>query len=256
MIGAISLLVVVVLSMLITRIATIALTHTGLSRQSARFQARSALTGSGFTTNESEKVVNHPVRRRIVMILMLVGNAGIVTGIGSLMLAFMHQGQQGWLPLGIKIALLILSLIVLWLLASSAWVDRHLSVLIERGLRRYTRLNVRDYESLMQLSGDYRLVELAITEKDWLAGMSLAEADIRGEGLLVLAVKHANGEFIGVPDGDTRVEADDNLVLYGHLDAIMALDRRRRSGLAEQSHREATIRHRKEKQASSDTKAD
>lgn len=97
MVGLISLLVIVALSMLITRVATIALTHTGLSRESARFQARSALTGAGFTTTESEKVVNHPVRRRIVMILMLVGNAGIVTGMASLMLTFVHGSGGGWL---------------------------------------------------------------------------------------------------------------------------------------------------------------
>ncbi len=256
MFGVISLVMVVVVSMLVTRIATIALTHTGLSRESARFQARSALTGAGFTTNESEKVVNHPVRRRIVMLLMLVGNAGIVTGIGSLMLTFMHQGQQGWWAFSIKVALLAVSLGCLWLLASSAWVDRHLSVLIERGLQRYTRLNVRDYESLMQLAGDYRLVELAISEQDWLAGMRLSEADIRGEGLLVLAVKRANGEFVGVPHGDTEIGAHDNLVLYGHLDAIKALDKRRRTGFAKQSHVEATIRHRKEKEASSEPDED
>lgn len=256
MIGIISLVIVIVVSMLVTRIATIALTHTGLSRESARFQARSALTGSGFTTNESEKVVNHPVRRRIVMILMLVGNAGIVTGVGSVMLTFMHQGQQGWQGFAIKVMLLGLSLLILWLLASSAWVDRHLSTLIERGLKRYTQLNVRDYESLMQLAGDYRLVELSISDQDWLAGMRLSEADVRGEGLLVLAVKRADGEFVGVPHGDTEIGAQDNLVLYGHLDAIQALDKRRRSSLAAQSHLEATIKHRKEKQASADEDAD
>ncbi len=248
MVGIISLLMVVALSMLVTRVATIALTHTGLSREPARFQARSALTGAGFTTAESEKVVNHPVRRRIVMILMLVGNAGIVTGMASLMLTFVHDNGGGWFAFALKVLLLTVSLIILWMIASSAWVDRHLSVVIERGLNRYTRLNVRDYESLMQLAGDYRLVELAVTDKDWLAGKCLAEADLRSEGLLVLAVNHANGKFVGVPHGDTRIQADDTLVLYGHLDSIEALDKRRSSLLlAEQSHREATLKHEQRK---------
>lgn len=256
MLGIISLLIVVALSMLVTRVASIALTHTGLSRESARFQARSALTGSGFTTHESEKVVNHPVRRRIVMMLMLVGNAGIVTGMASLLLTFLHQSDQSWLSFGIKIVLLVASLLVLWLVASSAWVDRHLSTLIERGLKRYTRLNVRDYESLMQLAGDYRLVELGVTERDWIAGKRLEQADIHGEGLLVLAVNHANGDFIGVPHGDTRIEAGDTLIVYGHLDAIEALDRRRSSQLAEQSHREATLRHERRSRQSTDRSRD
>jgi hypothetical protein len=46
MFGVASLLVVVLLSLLITRVATVALVATGLSRSTARFQARSAFTGT------------------------------------------------------------------------------------------------------------------------------------------------------------------------------------------------------------------
>lgn len=90
MIAIISLLMVVFLSILITRIATIALTHTGLTRESAKFQARSAFSGAGFTTEESEMVVSHPVRRKIVMVLILIGNAGILAAISSLILTFLY----------------------------------------------------------------------------------------------------------------------------------------------------------------------
>ncbi|RME51644.1 MAG: potassium transporter TrkA, partial [Caldilineae bacterium] len=88
MTSLISLLVVVALSVIIARIATVALTLTGLSRDVAQFQARSAFTGAGFTTSESEYVVNHPVRRRIVLWLMFLGNLGIVTAVSSLLLTF------------------------------------------------------------------------------------------------------------------------------------------------------------------------
>jgi hypothetical protein len=64
MVGILSFLVILLVSVLITKVATIALAHTGLSHESARFQARSAFTGVGFTTNEAERVVTHPVRRR------------------------------------------------------------------------------------------------------------------------------------------------------------------------------------------------
>jgi len=53
----VSLLLAVTLSLLIMRIAAEALILTGLSRQTAEFQAHSAITGSGFTTSESEDVV-------------------------------------------------------------------------------------------------------------------------------------------------------------------------------------------------------
>ncbi|MEE3220394.1 MAG: potassium transporter TrkA, partial [Planctomycetota bacterium] len=55
MVAVATLLITLTVTLLITRVATVALMVTGLSRESARFQARSALTGVGFTTYESEK---------------------------------------------------------------------------------------------------------------------------------------------------------------------------------------------------------
>ena len=73
MLSVLTLIFVVALSMFVTKAATIALMHTGMSRERARFQARSAFSGAGFTTSESEVVVKHPVRRRIIMVLILLG---------------------------------------------------------------------------------------------------------------------------------------------------------------------------------------
>ncbi|MGZ3673172.1 MAG: potassium transporter TrkA, partial [Ktedonobacterales bacterium] len=51
MVALVSFLLVLTLSLIIERIATVALTLTGLSRDAAAFQARSAFTGTGFTTS-------------------------------------------------------------------------------------------------------------------------------------------------------------------------------------------------------------
>jgi uncharacterized membrane protein YbhN (UPF0104 family) len=161
MIAVLSLLVVVTLSIMVTRIAAVALTHTGMARQAARFQARSAFSGAGFTTTESEQVVRHPVRRRIVLILMLLGNAGIVTAVSSLILTFVRQGEAGF-GLQIKIPLLVAGLLVLWALASSKLFDRFVSRVVGWMLDRYTELQARDYDSLLRLGGDYRIAELGI----------------------------------------------------------------------------------------------
>jgi len=62
-IGIVAFLIVLALSLVLTRVATVALAMTGLSHEVAKFQARSAFTGTGFTTREAENVVDHPVRR-------------------------------------------------------------------------------------------------------------------------------------------------------------------------------------------------
>ena len=103
----------VTVGLLITRVATVALTITGMSLEQARFQARSAFTGTGFTTSEAEAVVGHPARRRIVMTLMLVSGAGAVSVLGTLILTF----------------------------ARNPVVDRALRRVIERLLRRVTDLD-------------------------------------------------------------------------------------------------------------------
>lgn len=236
MIAIVSLLMIVMLSILVTRIATIALIHTGMTRQAARFQARSAFTGTGFTTSEAEQVTNHPVRRQIIMILMLSGNAGIVTIVSSLILSFVGPRELGTLSL--KLVLLIGGLGFLWFVANSQWVDQHLSLLIDRALRKYTRLDVRDYSSLMHLAGDYRLVELHISPEDWIANRTLQEAELRDEGLVVLGIKRENGPYIGGPKGESMVLPGDTLLVYGRIRNVEELDSRTKDWSGDREHRE------------------
>lgn len=242
MLPILSLLLVLVLSLLVTRVATVALTYTGLSRAAARFQARSAFTGAGFTTEESEKVVRHPVRRRIVLLLMLLGNAGIVTAVSALILTFVGQGQgQG--SLGLKVVVLVAGVTGLWALAASRWVDRYLSRLIARLLDRYTQLDTRDYAGLLHLGGEYLVSELAVQEGDWLAERPLEELGLREEGLLVLAVERADGTFVGIPEGATRFAPGDNVILYGRTAALAELDERRAGRTGERRHQESVAAH-------------
>ena len=62
----IALLVIALVSLLAVRVGATALMMTGISWDTASFQAYSAFFGVGFTTKEAELVVNHPVRRRII----------------------------------------------------------------------------------------------------------------------------------------------------------------------------------------------
>ncbi len=133
MAAIITVILILVFSILITRVAAIALTHTGLSRESSKFQARSAFTGVGFTTSESEKVDTW------IKVLILVGGA-----------------------------------LILWNLANSQWVDQQLSRIIEKYLKKYGGLSVTDYASLLQLSGDYKIAEIAIECDHWLCNKKMS----------------------------------------------------------------------------------
>ena len=75
--------------LLILWLGSIALEATGLERSKARFQALSALTGTGFTTSQAELIVEHPKRRQITTYLMLLGNTVIIAFI-------ILEGAEKW----------------------------------------------------------------------------------------------------------------------------------------------------------------
>ncbi len=225
MIAAASVLIVIFISLIIVRVATVALTLTGLSRELARFQARSAFTGAGFTTGESEKVVGHPVRRRIIMMLMLLGNAGIVTAVASLMMTIVGPDQSG-AALWIRLLLLISGLTGLFLLAQSSIVDRWMTRVIQAALKRWTTLEARDYAGLLHLSGDYAVIEFVVEPDDWLSERTLIELRLSDEGVLVLGIDRHDGRFVGAPRGQTKIVAGDRLILYGPRERIRELDER------------------------------
>jgi NhaP-type Na+/H+ and K+/H+ antiporter len=241
-VGIAALLTVLALSFFVTRLATIALTLTGLSEEAARFQARSAFTSTGFTTAESETVVNHPVRRRIVMALMIIRSAGVVTIIISLILSF---GDSS--PGGDRLARL------LWLVAGTGLlllgtnipaVNRFVGRLVKSALQRWTDLDTRDYAALLDLSGDYSVRELRVDEDNWLVGKSLSDCQLYREGATVLGIRREDDSYVGVPKGDTELYTGDTLVLYGRGEVLKNLDRRRAGAEGDRAHEEASVEQR------------
>jgi hypothetical protein len=218
------LLVVVGVATLVTRMATLALTATGMPAEVARFQARSAFTGVGFTTGESESIVGHPVRRRIVMLLMMVGNAGFVTIVASLILSF--TSSSGTPDALARIGLIVAAITVLGYLTRTRFFEHWATAMLSRILDRYADLELHDFHHMMRLGGQYAVTELAVQQGDWIAGKSLAELALSDEGVLVLAVQRHGGEFLGAPQGGTILEPGDTVFLYGRSSVTIDLDDR------------------------------
>jgi hypothetical protein len=224
------------ISVIVTRVGAAALIHTGLARDAARFQARSAFLGVGYTTAEAEAIVNHPVRRRIAGGLILLGNVGVVSAGASLVLSFTRAtGTQA----AQRAALLAAGLILLVLIVRSRPVDAAMSRLIARALRRWTDLDVRDYASLLELDGDYGVMELQVEDGDWLAGRTLSESALRDEGVVVLGIHPAEGGYLGAPAGDTRIRPGDGLLVYSRSHRLCELDERRHGDAGDLAHLDA-----------------
>lgn len=238
MIPVISVIIIVTISLLVTKIASAALVNTGLSSSVAKFQARSAFTGVGYTTSEAEQIARHPVRRKIISTLMLMGNAGIVTVMASLLLTFIHHDEKSF-PGGYSLLILVGAIVILAFVASSKRIDAVLTRVIEKMLGRFTNLRNRDYGSLYKLSDDFHIIDLQVMEGDWVEGKTLKECELRQEGISVLGIEKTDGTYLGVPGSEQVIGKDDVLILYGKESVIKKLDVRKKGLNGDKDHQHA-----------------
>lgn len=230
------LLSVVALSIISVRVSAKALVLTGLSEEVARFQARSIFTGTGYSTEEAESVMQHPLRRRIAMMMMLAQNAGLVTVVSMFVLSFVDAGglavtlQRGLILVG--------GLATLAVLARSKWVERA----IEWGLDRFTDLAVKDYYHMLNLEEDFTISRHRMSEGSWLADKTLEGMDLPGEGVMVLSILRT-GE--AAPGGTYRVYPGDELTLYGEASGLEELSGRLGDASGDEAHETAKERHRR-----------
>ncbi|MBC7190559.1 hypothetical protein H5U35_10270 [Candidatus Aerophobetes bacterium] len=209
--GIILIIIIVFVNILLRKAATIALVLTGLDRQTASFQALSALTTTGFTTREAELVVNHPLRRRIISFLMIMGNAGFVVVIAGFVLSFI-SATSIWAV--VRFAILAVSIYLIFKLTTYTKVARFLSAKIEEKLKERFKLQKIGVEKILDLGEEFGIAEVTLHEDSSCIGKTLASSDFAKKKILVLAIQRGE-EKILVPRGNHKLQAGDNLICYG-----------------------------------------
>jgi len=246
-IGIIASLTVLGVSMVIIRLASIALHLTGLTWELASFQARSAFTGTGFTTGEAEKIMGNPARRKIITWLMIARSAGFVSIIISLILSFGSNGDD---PQRLfRLLWLLAGVCTLWFLARSKHIETWMNQAMKKALGRWQKLKIWDFTELLNLSGEYCVRELPVEKNDWLAHKNLAQCSLNKEGILILGIHRDDGSYVGVPRGETQIYPGDTLVLYGREKTIYSLGKRSKDSEGEAAHHQAVDEQTKEKAA-------
>lgn len=210
-----SLLAIFAISFCFVRIASVALRLTGLPEQNARFQAMSALTGTGFTTTEAEMVVNYPIRRKIISWLMIFGNLGIVTVLSTLTISFVRTDAEMGAML-VQLTWMVGLTIVFFVVMLNPMVDRLFCGLIGFVLEKCTFLGGRHYRRLLQFGN-----ELSISEHQFFASESLSPDQVQAElaGFSVLAVRRKTGATEAFSLSMSLINPGDSLILFGHDDS-------------------------------------
>jgi hypothetical protein len=212
-------LVVLTVWLFILWFGSIALEATGMERSRARFQAMSALTGTGFTTREAENIVGHPRRRLIAGWLMFLGNAGILLFLLIILIIIVVgiKPSRSMSP-GFIIALAIppIALMVLY------WIGvlDKLATMIVNWLKRtgYFKPELSNTEIIYQ-AGDHSLARLTIGKAAPEVGTKISDTGLVKGTIKVLAIERGD-KVLFYPGTKEIVQAGDHLIYYGQTEEI------------------------------------
>lgn len=217
-----ALIVIILLALLVVRIGTNALLLTGVSLPAARFQSASAFFGVGFTTAEAEMVVNHPVRRRIILHLIIAGNVGLTSAAATLVLSFVQNSEQGVGALFFGIAILAGGVLVVGFLFRLPIISDPLNHLMRLSLEKAGLRKAVDFELLLNLQDGFAVCDFVLGECHPWAGKDLKTARPSQVGIVVLSIASKDGAFLGAPDKEALLQAGDRITVYGAEAAVQA----------------------------------
>ncbi|MCR3921466.1 MAG: TrkA C-terminal domain-containing protein [Firmicutes bacterium] len=203
------LILVFTLLFLIVEVATVMLVLTGLDRDTARFQAISIITGSGYTTSESELVCRHPVRRKIAMFLMVSGSIAL-----AVIISILVRILGGELS-GIDLFTAIVILLVIILVFRSPRVLHFLDVYLEKQIMKQPYIHKRTVEELLKIDENFSIAEIQLSQTAPWVDKTLGETRLRDLGVLVLSIRRRDGNVIRAPRGVDVLRQGDILLVYG-----------------------------------------
>jgi hypothetical protein len=210
------LLITILVSFIVVRIGGFALQLTGIEPEVARFQALSAFSGTGFTTREAERAVGNKMRRRIVTILIILGNAGMVTVIATLVASFTQVGGYAWFF--IRLAIIIGGIFGLYQLIIRSNVGQRILDRLQRPIVKRILSTAPTAEEIFHVEKDWAISLVLVKGSSKSIGQSVA--DIAAEGdMEILGINRA-GAYLIRPDSEEKIVGGDRLLIYANRKAV------------------------------------
>ena len=210
------LLIAILVSFIIVRIGGFALQLTGVEPEVARFQALSAFSGTGFTTREAERVVGHRTRRRIVTILIILGNAGLVTIIATLVASFTQV--TGYMWFFIRLVVIVGGIFGLYQLIIRSNVGQRNLDRLQRPLMNRILREAPTVDEIFHVEKDWAIS--LVTIKGSSKNIGLSVADITAEkDMEILGIDRA-GTYLTKPKRKEKIMEGDRLLVYANRKSV------------------------------------
>ena len=213
------LLLTILVSFITVRIGAFALHLTGLEPEAATFQALSAFSGTGFTTAESERVVRHRSRRRIISILIILGNAGLVAMVGTLVASFTQVEGYAWFF--IQMAVIVAGIFLLYRMILKSGLATSLIEKLRKPLMKRIVMAAPPFEEVMHVGGEWSVNLVTIGKKSKHIDMPLSSL-ISASDAEILAIDRVDS-FISKPTDDVVIRERDRLLVFCTTESMKKL---------------------------------
>jgi hypothetical protein len=206
--GIIFILLYFVIIAAVIEINVILFRLTNLEKEVSRFQVISMLTGTGFTTGESELILGHPVRRRLSMFLILFGAfslAVIISSISNILADEFRSMELAFIAAGLFV--LILSLKIP---SVAAKLEK---IFNKRMEEKFELIDLPIRDVLLKEENDH-LTEIFIHQGSPYIGKNICDIEEEGAYLSILFVTRGD-TIIKEKKGKTKLQEGDKLLVIG-----------------------------------------
>ena len=206
----------------ISEVFTMLFRFTGLPAEKARFQVTSLLTGTGFTTRESEFFLSSRARRQLARVTMLFGYVFNITIVSAFINVFFSMKVSDILSNIFGMAIPIAAGIAVIVLARTPRVRSWSEKQIERLANRIVHHKTQNTVFLIDAIGKDVIAQVMLnTVPEALRGVPLSESGIKSDyGVLVMLVERGST----VPAAaDTVFRDGDKLTVFGNYAVICRL---------------------------------
>jgi hypothetical protein len=181
---------------------------TGLKEEISRFQVISLMTGTGFTTGESELILGHPVRRKLAAFLILFGAfslAVIISSISNFLSNELHMKEILAIAGGVLLVFAVLKL---------KWMRKRLSKLFSQEMKHKVELADLPLREVFLKNKEDCVLNLHVYEKS-LAVLGTLKSAVGDRDIVVLLIMR--GEVvIRKKVYDTPIHGGDQILLFGN----------------------------------------
>lgn len=202
-----------IIIVLVIEISVTLMKLTGLKGTVARFQVISMLTGTGFTTDESKSIIDHPIRRKISMFLILFGAFSLAVIISSISTLLTDDLRL------MELSIIIGILLVLTILVKVPFLNNRLSNKMKSEMYNHYELWEHPIEEVLFLEDEDVVMEIDIYEDSELIDVKAFDAISDGADINILFIE--SGEVkIRKELYEYKIKLGDNLFLYGNKKEI------------------------------------